>query len=144
MSWRDDLNRLRARMTNGYDVRMAQMAERRGLLEKFATELGIDNLLSQMNTILLNGGAQLIVNRSWQYDFEDDDDYDADEEDLSDEIIYTLYWHDGSAVEIEVRVGIDDEESGYVLVEDEEVADSGEAIQTALIAAFQEIADIPS
>lgn len=141
MPWLDELKRLRVRMDNeGYGRKMAEMAERRGLLEKFAGQLGIEQLLSEMNETLLDGGARLIVDRSWQYDFEGDDDSDFDE--LTDEILYTLYWHDGDPVEVEVRVGIDSDDAGYVMVEDAEIDDDEESIQKALLSAFREIAEI--
>lgn len=141
MPWQDELKRLRVRVDNeGYGRKMAEMAERRGLLEKFVDQLGVDQLLAQMNDVLLDGGARLIVDRSWQYDFEGDDDSDFDE--MTDEILYTLYWHDGEPVELEVRVGIDADDAGYVMVEDEEIDDDSESIQKALLDAFREIAEI--
>lgn len=141
MPWQDELKRLRVRVDNeGYGRKMADMAERRTLLEKFVNQLGIEQLLGQMNDVLLDGGARLIVDRSWQYDFEGDDDSDFDE--LTDEILYTLYWHDGDPVELEVRVGIDGDDAGYVMVEDEEIDDDDESIQKALLDAFREIAEI--
>lgn len=144
MPWQDELNQLRVRVDNeGYGQRMAQVAERRALLERFAAQLAVDGLLRQMNDTLLDGGARLIVNRSWQYDFDDDnDDAVADAAELNDAIIYLLYWHDGEPVDIEVRVCIDEDDSGYVIVADEEVDDDPEAIQSALLDAFREIADI--
>ena len=141
MPWLDELKRLRVRVDNeGYGRKMAEMADRRGLLEKFADRLGIEELLRQMNDVLLDGGARLIVDRSWQYDFEGDDDSDFD--DLTDEILYTLYWHDGDPVEVEVRVGIDADDAGYVMVEDEEIEDDAGSIEKALLDAFREIAEI--
>ncbi len=141
MPWLDELKRLRVRVDNeGYGRKMAEMADRRGLLEKFADGLAIEQLLQQMNDVLLDGGARLIVDRSWQYDFEGDDDSDFDE--LTDEILYTLYWHDGDPVEVEVRVGIDSDDAGYVMVEDEEIDDDSDSIQRALLDAFREIAEI--
>ncbi|MCY4417841.1 MAG: hypothetical protein OXE87_16265 [Chloroflexi bacterium] len=141
MPWEDELKRLRTRVDNeGYGRKIAEMGERRGLLEKFANQLGVEQLLQQMNDVLLDGGARLIVDRSWQYDFEGDDDSDFDE--LTDEILYTLYWHDGEAVEMEVRIGIDSEDAGYVMVEDEEIEDDEESIQKALLEAFRDIAEI--
>ena len=141
MPWLDELKRLRVRVDNeGYGRKMAEMAERHVLLEKFADGLGIEQLLGQMNDTLLDGGARLIVDRSWQYDFEGDDDSDFDE--LTDEILYTLYWHDGDPVELEVRVGIDSDDAGYVMVEDEEIDDDEDSIQEALLDAFRDIAEI--
>ena len=141
MPWLDDLNRLRVRVDNeGYGRQMAEVAERRSLLEKYAGDLRVEELLAQMNDALLDGGARLIVDRSWQYDFEGDDD--SDFEGLNDEILYTLYWHDGDPVELEVRVGIDDEDAGYVTVDDEEIDDDAENIQEALLDAFRDIAEI--
>lgn len=140
MPWLDDLKRLRVRVDNeGYGRRMTQAADRRGLLEKFASELSVDEMLTQLNDVLLDGGARLIINRSWQYEFEEEE---LSDEDDVDEIVYVLYWHDGEPVEIEVRVGIDEEESGYVLVDDEEIDDDSDAIQEALLDAFRDIADI--
>ena len=104
------------------------------------TNSASSNLLGQMNDALLDGGARLIVDRSWQYDFEGDDDSDFDE--LTDEILYTLYWHDGDPIELEVRVGIDGDDAGYVKVEDEEIDDNAESIQKALLNAFRDIAEI--
>ena len=143
MPWQDELKRLRASTKYTYDLRMAKVAVRRSLLEKFAVELSVDSLLTQMNDVLLDGGARLVVNRSWQYEYDNDDGFDDEDDELSDEIVYVLYWHDGSPVEIEVRVGIDNDDGGYVLVEDEEVADSAAAIQSALVEAFREIIDLP-
>ena len=143
MPWQDELKRLRASTKYTYDLRMAKVAVRRSLLEKFAIELSVDSLLTQMNDVLLDGGARLVVNRSWQYEYDNDDGFDDEDDELSDEIVYVLYWHDGSPVEIEVRVGIDNDDGGYVLVEDEEVADSAAAIQSALVEAFREIIDLP-
>ncbi|MYC34498.1 MAG: hypothetical protein F4X64_15140 [Chloroflexi bacterium] len=146
MPWLDELNRLRRRVDNeGYGRQMANAAERRGLLEKFAAGLGINELLGQMNDALLDNGAQLIVNRSWEYAFDEDD---LPDEDDAEEIVYVLYWHDGEPVEIEVRVGIDEDDAGYVYVEDEEVDLDGDddedidAIQSALLGAFRDIAEI--
>jgi hypothetical protein len=143
MPWLDDLKRLRVRVDNeGYGKQMADVAERRTLLERFAVELTVEGMLGEMNDVLLDGGARLIVDRSWQYDFDDDDDRVDGDDELADEIVYTLYWHDGEPVEIEVRVGIDDEDAGYVIVEDEEVDDDSESIQKALLVAFRDIAEI--
>ena len=141
MPWLDDLNRLRVRVDNeGYGRQMSEVAERRGLLEKYAAGLGVEELLTQMNDVLLDGGARLIVDRSWQYDFEGDDD--SDFEGLNDQILYTLYWHDGDPVELEVLVGIDDDDAGYIMVDDEEIDDDAETIQEALLDAFRDIAEI--
>ena len=146
MPWLDELNRLRRRVDNeGYGRQLADAAERRGLLERFAAGLSIDELLGQMNEALLDNGARLIVNRSWEYEFDEDD---LPDEDDAEEIVYVLFWHDGEPVEIEVRVGIDEDDSGYVFVEDEEVDLDGDddddvaAIQSALLDAFRDIADI--
>ena len=141
MAWLDELKRLRTRVDNeGYGRRMSDVAERRGLLEKYADDLAVENLLGQMNDELLDGGARLIVDRSWQYDFEGDDDSDFDGD--SDEIRFTLYWHDGEPVELQVSVGIDDDDAGYVMVEEEEIDDDEGSIQKALLSAFRDIADI--
>ncbi len=140
MPWLDELKRLRVRVDNeGYGRRITEVAERRGLLERFAGQLAVDGLLSQMNDVLLDGSARLIINRSWHYEF---DEEDLSEEEDVDEIVYVLFWHDGEPVEIEVRVGIDEDDSGYVVVEDEEVDDDAESIQSALLDAFRDIADM--
>lgn len=140
MPWLDELKRLRVRVDNeGYGRRLTDVAERRSLLERFAGQLAVDRLLNQMNDVLLDGGARLIINRSWHYEF---DEEDLSEEEDVDEIVYVLFWHDGEPVEIEVRVGIDEDDSGYVIVEDEEVDDDAESIQSALLDAFRDIADM--
>ena len=140
MPWLDELKRLRVRVDNeGYGRRITDVTERRTLLERFAGRLAVDGLLNQMNDVLLDGGARLIVNRSWHYEF---DEEDLSEEEDVDEIVYVLFWHDGEPVEIEVRVGIDEDDSGYVVVEDEEVDDDAESIQSALLDAFRDIADM--
>ncbi len=140
MPWLDELKRLRVRVDNeGYGRRITDVAERRSLLERFAGQLAVDGLLNQMNDVLLDGGARLIINRSWHYEF---DEEDLPEEEDVDEIVYVLFWHDGEPVEIEVRVGIDEDDSGYVVVEDEEVDDDAASIQSALLGAFRDIADM--
>ena len=121
MPWLDDLKRLRVRVDNeGYGKQMADVAERRTLLERFAGELAVEGMMGEMNDILLDGGA-----RCWWTG-------------RGSTISMTMMMRPGptswltrlstrstgttaSRVEIEVRVGIDDEDAGYVIVEDEEV-----------------------
>ena len=151
MPWQDELKELRASIEGegGYLDQMAEVAERRRLLERFAVEMEAESLLTQMNAVLLDGGGRIIISRSWEYEFSDDDDDDDDAGDEANEIRYILYWHDGEPMELEVRVGIDEEYDGYVLVgidgveEDDEVEDpSVEAIQEALLDAFRDIIDL--
>ena len=62
MPWLDDLKRLRVRVDNeGYGKQMADVAERRTLLERFAGELAVEGMMGEMNDILLDGGARLLV-----------------------------------------------------------------------------------
>ena len=140
MAWQDELDRLRAAMARDYSPLLAEFYERRDLLEKYAGNLGIDGLLGDMNAALLDGAGRVIVKRSWEYDF--DDDAVADDE-ADEEIAYVLFWYDGTHVELEVRVGIDEDDSGYVLVQGDEVDDEPpEEIQDALLDAFRDIAEI--
>ena len=150
MPWQDELKELRANIEGegGYLDQMAEVAERRRLLERFAVEMEAESLLTQMNAVLLDGGGRIIISRSWEYEFSDDDD-DDDDGDEANEIRYILYWHDGEPMELEVRVGIDEEYDGYVLVgidgveEDDEVEDPSVAgIQEALLDAFRDIIDL--
>ena len=150
MPWQDELKELRASIEGegGYLDQMAEVAERRRLLERFAVEMEAESLLTQMNAVLLDGGGRIIISRSWEYEFSDDDD-DDDDGDEANEIRYILYWHDGEPMELEVRVGIDEEYDGYVLVgidgveEDDEVEDPSVAgIQEALLDAFRDIIDL--
>ena len=141
MAWLDELKRLRVRVDNeGYGKRMAEVAERRALLERYADRLGVLTLLTQMNDTLLDGGGSLITDRSWQYDFEGDEDTEFDN--ANDEIRFALYWHDGEQVDLEVRVGIDEDDAGYVMVSFEEIDDDEESLQAALLAAFRDIAEM--
>lgn len=139
MAWQDELNRLRASMARDYSPLLADFNERRNLLENYAGNLDIASLLEQMNATLLDDAGRIIVKRSWEYDFDDDDVAD-DESD--EEIVYLLFWYDGSPVELEVRIGIDEDDAGYIIVQDEEIDDEPEEIQEALLDAFREIADI--
>lgn len=142
MPWQDDLKRLRVRVDNeGYGKQMSDVAERRRLLERYAVGIAMDRMMGEMNDILLDGAAELIVVRSWEYDF-DDEDVDRPNDESGDEVVYTLFWYDGEPVDIVARVGIDDEDAGYVMVEDEEVDDDAESIQKALLEAFRDIADM--
>ena len=142
MPWLDDLKRLRVRVDNeGYGKQMADIAERRRLLERYAVGIAMDRMMGEMNDVLLDGTAELIVVRSWEYDF-DDEDVDRPNDEPGDEVVYTLFWYDGEPVDIVVRVGIDDEDAGYVFVDNREVDDDAESIQEALLESFRDIADI--
>ena len=149
MPWPDDLRQLRAQLKDsGYDRQMAQAAERRRLLERFADRLSVQDMLNRMNDALLDGGGSVIVARSWQYDF-DGEDSPATEDEQTDEIVYTLYWHDGEPVELAAQVGIDGSDSGYIIVDDLEVElaedDAGDiaALGAALLEAFRDLTDTP-
>lgn len=139
MAWQDELERLRGSMARDYSPLLAEFYERRDLLEKYAGDLGIAGLLGDMNAALLDGAGRVIVKRSWEYDF--DDDNVADDE-ADEEIAYILFWYDGTHVELEARVGIDEDDSGYVIIQDDEVEDDPEEIQAALLDAFRDIAEI--
>ena len=142
MPWLDDLKRLRVRVDNeGYGKQLADVAERRTLLQRYTTSLAVDGMLSQMNDILLDGIAELIIVQSWEYDF-DDEAVDRPVDEPGDEVVYTLFWYDGEPVDIVVRVGIDDDDAGYVMVDNGEVDDDSESIQKALLDAFRDIVDM--
>lgn len=142
MPWLDDLKRLRVRVDNeGYGKQMAEVAERRRLLERYAADIAMDRMMGEMNEILLDGIAELIVVRSWEYDF-DDEDVDRPNDEPGDEVVYTLFWYDGEPVDIVVRVGIDDEDAGYVFVDNREIDDDAESIQDALLTSFRDIVDM--
>ena len=142
MPWLDDLKRLRVRVDNeGYGKQLAEVIERRRLLERYAAGIAMDRMMSEMNDILLDGAAELIMVRSWEYDF-DDEDVDRSNDEPGDEVVYTLFWYDGEPVDMVARVGIDDEDAGYVFIDNREVDDDAESIQEALLESFRDIADM--
>ena len=150
MSWADDLQALRAQLqSGGYYEELAEAADRRRRLEGFAARLGVDGLLNGMNDVLLEGAGSLMVSRSWHYDFDDELAAAGMEDGSADEIVYVLYWHDGEPAELQVRVGVDHEDDGFVIVAEMEVDLDGDddediaAVQTALLEGFRDLAEVP-
>lgn len=149
MPWADELQALRAQLqSGGYYEELAEAADRQRRLEGFAARLGVDGLLNEMNEVLLEGAGSLMVSRSWHYDFDDELAAAGMEDGSADEIVYVLYWHDGEPAELQVRVGVDHEDDGFVIVAEMEVDLDGDddddiaAVQTALLEGFRDLAEV--
>ena len=149
MPWADELQTLRGQLqSGGFYEDLADAAGRRRRLENFAGRLGVEGLLNGMNEALLDGAGSVVVSRSWHYDFDDELAAAGMEDGTADEIVYVLFWHDGDPAELRVRVGVDHEDDGFVIVEEVEVDLDGDddddivAVQEALLDGFRDLAEV--
>lgn len=119
MAWEDILTDLRGELAEVREQRQqrearerAQLEEARGELEMLAGSLGVEELLSSMNAILLDDQGRVEAVRSWQIESDDDDirdinfpDIEIDDEDEDGEVLsHILSWDEGGDREIAVEI----------------------------------------
>ena len=154
MAWRDTLTNLRDELAEARAQRLREAQEEdaeaeklRAGLRELAASLDIAQLLVDVNAILLQGNGALETFVSWE---EGDDAAeepgfnlvslnDADDEaDDVEEICLTLSWEEDGERAIEIELGIEEEDTAYLMVNGVPIRQEREALERAVVAAFRE------
>jgi|TARA_Y100001001_G_scaffold61933_1_gene58897 hypothetical protein len=157
MTWRDtleglkqDLNEVRARRQIRVEEEEAGLKKERDDLSLMAKNLGVDELLAEMNFTLLDGKGQIETIIGWEPDDEDaeDDlgisiiDEVSKDDDGDTEVITTiLSWDEGGDLEIAVDLGLS-KDGIYLQINEIEIRPEREALEQGLIEAFKDELDL--
>lgn len=159
MAWREDLQTLREEVLAAITRAMGEPAEEspedlrdREELYQLATSLQIAQLLVDLNEVVLSGAGRVESTSLLDYyddedflfameDLDDDDDDDDEEEDdgpeEGEELRFSLFWDDSTECAVDVELG---KVNGriYLMVNGDEVRQSREVLETAVLDAFRE------
>lgn len=101
MPWQETLRSLRQELDDARPLRQQRLAEdelrqaqQRQELTDLLQSLGIVEMLTDMNNILLDGAGELDLFNSWD-EMPDDDEYDLSEEGDFDGVTASLTWEEG-------------------------------------------------
>ena len=152
MTWRetleglkDELTNIRARRQSRVDEEAAGLQKEREDLSNRARELGINELLAEMNNTLLDGNGAIETIVGW---VTADDDLELepgismngeepDEDDDTDVITTILSWEEGGDLEIAVDLGLSDD-GIYLQINEIEIRPERVALEQGLIEAFRD------
>ena len=152
MTWRETLEGLKEELTNIRARRQSRMDEEAASLQKEredlsnrAQELGINELLAEMNNTLLDGNGAIETIVGW---VTADDDLELepgismngeepDEDDDTDVITTILSWEEGGDLEIAVDLGLSDD-GIYLQINEIEIRPERVALEQGLIEAFRD------
>ena len=161
MAWREDLQTLREDVLAAITRAMGEPAEEapedlrdREELYQLAASLQIAQLLVDLNEVVLSGAGRVESTSLLDYyddedflfameDLDEDDDDDDEEEDEDggpeegEELRFSLFWDDSTECAVDVELG---KVNGriYVMVNGDEVRQSREVLETAVLDAFRE------
>ena len=152
MTWRETLEDLKEELTNVRAQRQSRVDEEAASLQKEredlsnrAQELGINELLAEMNNTLLDGNGAIETIVGW---VTADDDLELepgismngeepDEDDDTDVITTILSWEEGGDLEIAVDLGLSDD-GIYLQINEIEIRPERAALEQGLIEAFRD------
>ena len=152
MSWRETLEGLKEELTDVRAQRKRQVDEEKaGLqkerddLSKMAQNLGVDDLLAEMNTTLLDGKGEIETIIGWVSDGDDLESEqgismngdEPEEDDNTDVITTILSWDEGGELEIAVDLGLSDD-GIYLQINEIEIRPERDALEQGLIEAFRD------
>jgi len=152
MSWRETLEGLKEELTDVRAQRKRQVDEdKAGLqkerddLSKMAQNLGVDELLAEMNTTLLDGKGEIETIIGWVADGDDLESEpgismngdEPEEDDNTDVITTILSWDEGGELEIAVDLGLSDD-GIYLQINEIEIRPERNALEQGLIEAFRD------
>ena len=157
MTWRDTLEGLKQELTEVRTQRQRRVEEEdaglqkeRDDLSRMAKDLGVDELLAEMNATLLDGKGEIQTIIGWESDDGDPDlegaismngdEHDDDDED-TDVITTILSWEEGGEMEIAVDLGLSDE-GIYLQINEIEIRPERDALEQGLIVAFRDELDL--
>ena len=150
MAWRDVLVQLRGELADvrsqrqrQYEADQVELQRQRDQLSRMARDLGIADLVKEMNDVLLEGRGELEHIVSWE-PIPDQDIADAPEsmleeevEEEADVITDILTWEEGGELELAVDLGISDD-GIYLQVNGVDIRTEREALEQALIEGFRD------
>ena len=153
MTWREtlidlkqDLVEVRANLERRVEEAEAGLKKEREDLSLMAQNLGVEQLLIEMNSTLLDGNGEIETIVGWEADEEDDDNLGSrisiidavpDDDEDADVITSILSWDEGGVLEIVVDLGLSDE-GIYLQINEIEIRPEREALEQGLIVAFKD------
>ena len=157
MTWRDtleglkqELTEVRAHRKRAVEEDEAGLRKERDDLTKMAQNLGVNELLSEINAVLLDGKGEIETIVGWEDNPEDTeldpgismngDEPDDDDED-TDVITTILSWEEGGEMEIAVDLGLSND-GIYLQVNEIEIRPEREALEQGLVEAFRDELDL--
>ena len=157
MTWRDTLEGLKQELTEVRTQRQRRVEEEdaglqkeRDDLSRMAKDLGVDELLAEMNATLLDGKGEIQTIIGWESDVGDPDldgvismngDEPDDDDQDTDVITTILSWEEGGEMEIAVDLGLSDE-GIYLQINEIEIRPERDALEQGLIVAFRDELDL--
>ncbi|HIN35581.1 MAG TPA: hypothetical protein EYM75_07530 [Dehalococcoidia bacterium] len=157
MTWRDTLEGLKQELTEVRTQRQRRVEEEdaglqkeRDDLSRMAKDLGVDELLAEMNATLLDGKGEIQTIIGWESDVGDPDldgvismngDEPDDDDEDTDVITTILSWEEGGEMEIAVDLGLSDE-GIYLQINEIEIRPERDALEQGLIVAFRDELDL--
>ena len=157
MTWRDTLEGLKQELTEVRTQRQRRVEEEdaglqkeRDDLSRMANDLGVDELLAEMNATLLDGKGEIQTIIGWESDDGDPDlegvismngDEPDDDDEDTDVITTILSWEEGGEMEIAVDLGLSDE-GIYLQINEIEIRPERDALEQGLIVAFRDELDL--
>ena len=157
MTWRDTLEGLKQELTEVRTQRQRRVEEEdaglqkeRDDLSRMAKDLGVDELLAEMNATLLDGKGEIETIIGWESDVGDPDldgvismngDEPDDDDEDTDVITTILSWEEGGEMEIAVDLGLSDE-GIYLQINEIETRPERDALEQGLIVAFRDELDL--
>ena len=157
MTWRDTLEGLKQELIEVRTQRQRRVEEEdaglqkeRDDLSRMAKDLGVDELLAEMNATLLDGRGEIETIIGWESDDGDTDldgvismngDEPDDDDEDTDVITTILSWEEGGEMEIAVDLGLSDE-GIYLQINEIEIRPERDALEQGLIVAFRDELDL--
>ncbi len=157
MTWRDTLEGLKQELTEVRTQRQrrveeedADLQKERDDLSRMAKDLGVDELLAEMNATLLDGKGEIQTIIGWESDDGDPDlegvismngDEPDDDDEDTDVITTILSWEESGEMEIAVDLGLSDE-GIYLQINEIEIRPERDALEQGLIVAFRDELDL--
>ena len=141
---RDDLSESRAQRQRERQAEEAEQQAQRLELARIAESLGLNGLLQEMNSVLLNDQGQVENISSWEEEDDEDEEPDQlfpmsnnpEELDDSDYINAVLTWEEAGEREIVLDLGFG-EKGMSLLVNGVDIRLEPEAVEKALVEAFR-------
>ena len=152
MTWRETLESLKEELTNVRAQRQSRVDEEAASLQKEredlsnrARELGINELLAEMNNTLLDGNGAIETIVGWVSAHSDLElepgismnGEELDDDDDTDVITTILSWEEGGDLEIAVDLGLSDD-GIYLQINEIEIRPERGALEQGLIEAFRD------
>ena len=152
MTWRETLEGLKEELTDVRAHRQRRMDEEeaglqkeRDDLSKMVQDLGVYELLAEMNVTLLDGKGEIETIIGWvagdnDLDLESEislNSDDPEEDDDTDVVTTILSWDEGGELEIAVDLGLSDD-GIYLQINEIEIRPERPALEQGLIEAFRD------